>query len=151
MPARMRAARPLDAPRVGGPLATASFAPIPEPTVPPYAVNGRLFVKQGRGKGFCSATAIASATRRLVLTAAHCLDVANGRNFETAQPNQLEVFFGPELGDPGTGEQVADALIHEGYDRRALGVNDLGLIWLQNPAAAKKFRDLGINTWVEQE
>jgi hypothetical protein len=73
-PARTRAARPLDAPRGSELLATASFAPVPEPTVPPYAVNGRLFVKQGRAKGFCSATAIASASRRLVLTAAHCLN-----------------------------------------------------------------------------
>lgn len=73
-PARMRSAQPLDAPPGGKLRATASFAPIAEPTVPPYAVNGRLFVKQGRAKGFCSATAIASATRRLVLTAAHCLN-----------------------------------------------------------------------------
>jgi hypothetical protein len=73
-PARTRAARPLDAPRGSELLATASFAPVPEPTVPPFAVNGRLFVKQGRAKGFCSATAIASASRRLVLTAAHCLN-----------------------------------------------------------------------------
>jgi hypothetical protein len=73
-PARMRAARPLDAPRGAGLLAGASFAPVAEPTSPPYAVNGRLFVKQGRAKGFCSATAIDSASRRLVLTAAHCLN-----------------------------------------------------------------------------
>lgn len=73
-PARMRAAKPLDAPPNAGLLAGASFAPVPEPTVPPRTVNGRLFIKQGRGKGYCSATAINSASRRLVLTAAHCLN-----------------------------------------------------------------------------
>jgi V8-like Glu-specific endopeptidase len=72
--ARMRAAQPLDAPAGAALLAGASFAPVIDPTIPPNAVNGRLFVKQGRGKGFCSATAIDSPTRRLVLTAAHCLN-----------------------------------------------------------------------------
>jgi V8-like Glu-specific endopeptidase len=72
---RMRTAEPLDAPR-GGSLRTAlaSFAPVAEPTVPPFAVNGRLFVRQGNQRGFCSATAINSASRRLVLTAGHCVN-----------------------------------------------------------------------------
>jgi len=72
--ARMSATRPLDAPR-GGPLdALASFAQVVEPTVPPYAVNGRLFVRQGGKEGFCSATAIDSPSRTLVLTAGHCVN-----------------------------------------------------------------------------
>jgi hypothetical protein len=75
-PARMRAAEPLGAARGGrsDPFARASFARVATPTTPPFAVNGRVFVKQGRAKGFCSATAINSASRRLVLTAAHCLN-----------------------------------------------------------------------------
>jgi hypothetical protein len=72
-PARMRNARPLDAP-LSSPLATASFTPVVEPTVPPHAVNGRLFIRQGGKQGFCSATAINSPTRRLVLTAGHCVN-----------------------------------------------------------------------------
>jgi hypothetical protein len=72
--ARRRAAAPLDAPRGGGLTATASFAPVAEPSVPPNAVNGRLFVRQGGRAGFCSATAINSASRRLVLTAGHCVN-----------------------------------------------------------------------------
>lgn len=75
--ARMRATPPLDAPRgaaLAGPVASASYAPIAEPTVPPNAVNGRLFVRQGGKRGYCSATAINSASRRLVLTAAHCVN-----------------------------------------------------------------------------
>ncbi len=74
-PERMLAAEPLDGPTPIDQLgATASFAPVPEPSVPPFAENGRLFVRQGKEDGFCSATAINSATRRLILTAAHCLN-----------------------------------------------------------------------------
>ncbi len=73
-PARMRTAAPLDAPGWTAGVATASFAPIPEPTVSPFAVNGRLFIKQGRNRGYCSATAIDSPTRRLILTAGHCVN-----------------------------------------------------------------------------
>ena len=72
--ARMRSALPLDAAR-GAPLqARASFANVPEPTLPPHTVNGRLFVRQGNKAGYCSATAINSASRRLVLTAGHCVN-----------------------------------------------------------------------------
>ncbi|HEY8083295.1 MAG TPA: hypothetical protein VIE64_07035 [Solirubrobacterales bacterium] len=71
-PARMRSAQPLDA--QGPSLATTSFAPVSEPTIPGHAVNGRLFVRQGGRRGFCSATAINSPTRRLVLTAGHCVN-----------------------------------------------------------------------------
>lgn len=71
-PERMRNAAPLDAPRPN-PLATASFGPVATPTTPPFTVNGRLFVLQGGKQGYCSATAINSLSRRLVLTAAHCL------------------------------------------------------------------------------
>lgn len=72
-PERMRNTAPLDAPTSADPFALASFAPVATPTTPPFAVNGRLFVLQGRKQGYCSATAINSPTRRLVLTTAHCL------------------------------------------------------------------------------
>ncbi len=73
-PGRRRATQPLDAPRLGDPIALASFGHVTEPTAPPYAVNGRLFVRQGGQDGFCSATAINSASRKLVLTAGHCVN-----------------------------------------------------------------------------
>jgi V8-like Glu-specific endopeptidase len=83
-PARMRSALPLDRPAARRPLALPSFAQIAEPTVLPYAVNGRLFVRQGNRRGYCSATAINSASRKLVLTAAHCVNSGpqfpNGRS-----------------------------------------------------------------------
>jgi hypothetical protein len=81
-PARMRTTPPLDG--AAGLTAEASFAPVAEPTVPPFAVNGRLFVRQGGKRGFCSATAINSASRSLVLTAGHCVNSGpeppNGRS-----------------------------------------------------------------------
>jgi hypothetical protein len=73
-PARMRSTPPLDAPRRLDSTATISFSTVPEPTVAPHTVNGRLFVKQGRERGYCSATAIDTPSRRLVLTAGHCVN-----------------------------------------------------------------------------
>jgi V8-like Glu-specific endopeptidase len=72
--ARMRSAQPLDAAPGERLTALASFAPVAEPTVPPFDVNGRLFVRQGKNRGFCSATAIDTPSRRLVLTAGHCVN-----------------------------------------------------------------------------
>jgi V8-like Glu-specific endopeptidase len=73
--ARMRSTPPLDAAAGGGvATASASFAQVADPTVPPHSVNGRLFVRQGNKLGYCSATAINSASRRLVLTAGHCVN-----------------------------------------------------------------------------
>ncbi len=87
-PERMASARPLDlvARRDGtkrihpGRLpsaAAASFLAVPTPEEAPYSVEGRIFVKQGDLRGYCSGTAIDSPTRQLVLTAGHC--VSNGR------------------------------------------------------------------------
>lgn len=90
---RMRDARPLDL-VVGGdgearlrfgrppsPVATASFLPVEKPQELPNAVNGRVFIRQGKLSGFCSATAIDSPTRQLVLTAGHCVNSGpEGRN-----------------------------------------------------------------------
>ena len=72
-PARMRGAEPLGG-RGGDPLRLISFAPVPDATQPPFTVNGRIFVRQGRKNGYCSGTAINSPTRRLVLTAGHCVN-----------------------------------------------------------------------------
>jgi len=73
-PARMRTTSPLDASPADRLTAAASFAPVAEPTASSNAVNGRLFVRQGRRRGYCSATAIDTPSRSLVLTAAHCLN-----------------------------------------------------------------------------
>ncbi len=84
-PERMRKARPLDLVvgadgrqrlRVGAPepAASASFLGVSTPDVPPYSVNGRIFIRRGKLAGFCSGTAINSPTRQLVLTAGHCIN-----------------------------------------------------------------------------
>jgi hypothetical protein len=85
-PERMRNARPLDFVvgadgrgrlRPGDPadeIAAASFLAIATPDVPPYSVNGRIFIRRGKLAGYCSGTAINSASRQLVLTAGHCLN-----------------------------------------------------------------------------
>ena len=64
--------------------ARASYSIVATPEAPPYAWNGRLFVLQDGEEGFCSATAIDSPSRRLVLTAGHCVN------------------SGPRDGHPGT-------------------------------------------------
>jgi V8-like Glu-specific endopeptidase len=73
-PARMRAARPLDDPAATPLAALVSYSHVIEPTALPFAVNGRLFVRQGGSSGFCSGTAIDSPSRKLVLTAGHCVN-----------------------------------------------------------------------------
>jgi V8-like Glu-specific endopeptidase len=54
-------------------MASASFASVPDTTLPPFTAVGRVFLKVGNFAGFCSATAIDSPSRQLVLTAGHCL------------------------------------------------------------------------------
>jgi hypothetical protein len=87
-PERMQSARPLDlvrgrdgAPhlRLGppappAPSASASFLAVATPDLPPYSVNGRIFIRIRGQRGYCSGTAINSPTRQLVLTAGHCVN-----------------------------------------------------------------------------
>ncbi|HEY5052525.1 MAG TPA: hypothetical protein VII45_03855 [Solirubrobacterales bacterium] len=92
-PARMRSTPPLDGATAGSGdgLATASFARVPDATVAPYSVNGRLFVRQGGERGYCSATAINSASRQLVLTAGHCVNTGpEGPGGRSAWSSYLE-------------------------------------------------------------
>jgi V8-like Glu-specific endopeptidase len=100
-PARMRSARPLEmtvaadgsthlglgAAEPAG--ATASFNPVATPEVLPFAVNGRIFLRQGKDRAFCSGTAINSPTRQLVLTAGHCV----GSGPEEGHPNVRSSFL----------------------------------------------------------
>ena len=84
-PERMESARPLElvvdrqgdpSLRFGrpAPLASASFLTVRTPEVPPYSSNGRIFIKIGNKRGYCSGTAINSPSRQLVLTAGHCVN-----------------------------------------------------------------------------
>jgi V8-like Glu-specific endopeptidase len=101
-PARMRDARPLDLGldadggvhlEAGAPAAdngaSASWAEVATPSELPYAVNGRVFVRQAGEGLYCSGTAINSPTRQLVLTAGHC--VATGRRRDG--PNIMSTYM----------------------------------------------------------
>lgn len=90
-PERMRTTPPLGAGPAALSRAAASFLQVKEPTVVPRTVNGRLFVRQGRSRGFCSATAINSPSRSLVLTAAHCVNSGpRGRRGTSAWSHYVE-------------------------------------------------------------
>ncbi|MEX2106661.1 MAG: hypothetical protein WD810_07155 [Solirubrobacterales bacterium] len=101
-PARMRSARPLDlvVDRAGkghlrvGPAepsgAAASFLAVPTPEVPPFSVNGRVFIRRGDLRGYCSGTAINSPTRQLVLTAGHCVNSGREDGNRSVWSNFLE-------------------------------------------------------------
>ncbi len=101
-PQRMRDARPLDLAlgkdggtrlRAGAPaepVASASFVPVATPEVPPYSVNGRVFIRRGNLSGFCSGTAINSPTRQLVLTAGHCVNSGREGGRPSVWSNYLE-------------------------------------------------------------
>jgi hypothetical protein len=108
-PRRMAAARPLELTvrRDGradvhlGPrprVAAASYAVVESPEVPPYAWNGRLYLRQAGEEGFCSATAIDSPTRRLVLTAGHCVNSGPKDGEPGAWSTYLEFVPGFNLG-----------------------------------------------------
>jgi hypothetical protein len=108
-PARMAAARPLEmtVDHEGGtdlhlgPLphaARAAYAVVGTPEVPPAAWNGRLFVVQGGEEGSCSATAIDSPTRSLVLTAGHCVNTGSQHGRPGTWSSYLEFVPGFNLG-----------------------------------------------------
>jgi V8-like Glu-specific endopeptidase len=102
-PARMRGARPLDLSldaagaghlEVGPPAeatgASASWAEVATPSDLPYAVNGRVFVRQAGEGLYCSGTAINSPTRQLVLTAGHCVATGPRRGGPNIMSSYME-------------------------------------------------------------
>lgn len=101
-PARMASAPPLEyrfglrgqgrlvaaaAPAIAG--VSTAFTQVPNPEEAPNAVNGRIFLRQGRLYGYCSGTAINSPTRALVLTAGHCVGSGPERGHRNVPSNFL--------------------------------------------------------------
>ncbi len=108
-PQRMANARPLEmtVDRDGrtdlhhGPLpraARASYSVVESPELPPYAWNGKLFVVQNGEEGSCSATAIDSPSRSLVLTAGHCVNSGPDHGASGSWSTYLEFVPGFNLG-----------------------------------------------------
>jgi V8-like Glu-specific endopeptidase len=130
-PARMRSTPPLDG-GAADPLASVSFAPVTDATVPPYTVNGRIFIRQGPNRGYCSGTAINSPSRRLVLTAGHCV---NSGPLEPGEPSiwSRYVEFVPAYtdGEAPFGSFVAhraDVFAPKPWVERASSTFDVGAI-----------------------
>jgi hypothetical protein len=94
-PARMRQARPLEAPlrRQGGlarisatptageqqgagAAAESDFVPVADPTAPGFRQNGAIFIVLPHGFGFgrCSGTSVNAPNRSVVITAGHCVN-----------------------------------------------------------------------------
>jgi hypothetical protein len=78
--------------------ATAGYSLVATPETPPYAWNGRLYVVQGGQEGFCSATAIDSPSRSLVLTAGHCVNSGPMKGKPGKWSGYLEFVPGYNLG-----------------------------------------------------
>jgi hypothetical protein len=138
-PQRMAAARPLElsvdaggrADLHHGPLpraARASYSVVGSPEVPPYAWNGRLFVVQDGEEGSCSATAIDSPTRSLVLTAGHCVNTGPRKGRPGSWSTYLEFVPGFNLGAVPYGAFVLSGRPHSlpGWTREGNPDFDLG-------------------------
>jgi hypothetical protein len=138
-PQRMAAARPLELSVDGrgradlhhGPLprtARASYSVVASPEVPPYAWNGRLFVVQDGEEGSCSATAIDSPTRSLVLTAGHCVNTGPRKGRPGIWSTYLEFVPGFNLGAAPYGAFVLSGRPHSlpGWTREGNPDFDLG-------------------------
>ena len=164
-PARMRSARPLDQIIAGssgpaarsGETASASFASVPNTTLPPFTAVGRVFLKVGNFAGFCSGTAIDSPSRQLVLTAGHCLySILPGHRLPTSARyfdfvpdySHGQAPFGEFIGRKGFLPQPWLRSINENYDMAAVltrpnaeGLNVADAVGGGIPIATDRARD----------
>jgi hypothetical protein len=109
-PQRMAAARPLDLTVAPDGSADVHLGPSPQkipqpsysvvetPEVAPYTWNGRLYVRQDGKEGLCTATAINSPSRSLVLTAGHCVNTGPREGRPGTWSNYIEFVPGFNLG-----------------------------------------------------
>ncbi|MFT7579397.1 MAG: hypothetical protein ACI9MR_001061 [Myxococcota bacterium] len=87
-------------------------------------------------EAWCSGTLVAPD---VVVTAAHCLDVAKGgKRFATIAPSSVAVFVGIDVQSDADGVfyGVSDTVIYPSYDRRQLS-DDIAMLRLSSPAAAQ--------------
>jgi hypothetical protein len=153
-PQRMAAARPLEMTvgRDGRPdvhlaphpaAADASYSLVETPETPPYAWNGRLYVVQAGHEGFCSATAIDSASRRLVLTAGHCVNTGpqNGRPAVWSTMLEFVPGFNRGVAPYGTFVLSGDPLAPPGWTKEGNPDFDLGAFLTEPNAAGMSLAD----------
>lgn len=106
------------------------------PDAPEHAAVVGLHQRSGSqvsAAPFCSGTLIAAD---VVLTAAHCLDVArrNRRNFQTMDPSLVAIYVGDHAASDPAPQVfgVVSNLIHPAYDR-VNSANDIALMRLAGP------------------
>lgn len=115
-PARMRSARPLGAdglpvphhPQMP-PTPTVGARIVQSPTTYPYVTAGRIFLKTRHVKAFCSGVAVDTPTRRLVLTAGHCLMVREGQARHAEKTSFLEFVPAYDRGSAPFGRFVMES------------------------------------------
>ncbi len=100
-----------------------------------YAAVGAL---TQRGASFCTGTVVA---KRLVVTAAHCLDGVRASN--------IRFVLGPNASAPQAQLGVARAIAHPQYDARRI-TNDIGVLVLSSdaPVAPIALNDAMSSSWV---
>jgi hypothetical protein len=153
-PQRMAAARPLEmtVDRGGRPdvhlgprreAARASYSVVESPETPPYAWNGQLFVVQNGEEGFCSATAIDSPSRSLVLTAGHCVNTGPEKGHGGIWSEYLEFVPGFNLGSAPYGSFVLSGqpLALPGWTREGNPDYDLGAFLVEPNAEGVGLED----------
>jgi V8-like Glu-specific endopeptidase len=78
---------------------------IPDPTVYPFVIQGKVFLDHGNALGLCSGTVVTSNNQSVVMTAAHCLvDPVTG-----ATPQAIAFAPGYQLNNAPFGLWEADA------------------------------------------
>jgi V8-like Glu-specific endopeptidase len=146
-PARMRSARPLGRhgealPRATMPAATASARVVRSPTAYPYVTAGRIFLKSRRVKAFCSGVAVDTPSRRLILTAGHCLSVREGFARHPEATKYLEFVPAYDRGQAPFGKFVMQAAYVMGAWKRSESPNyDFGAVLTYPNAAGQNVAD----------